>query len=166
MPAQQKPDDRLLAVIDLDGVVADVRHRLHHVRERPKDWSSFFAAAPEDPLLAEGARVVRALAEVHDIAYLSGRPEPCRADTVAWLRSHELPDGPLHLRPSKDRRPGRLYKIDVLDRLARDQQIAVLVDDDLLVCDAARAAGYDVLPATWMGEPPELVEAQEVDGQT
>lgn len=166
MANQKASTDRMLAVIDLDGVVADVRHRLHHVRERPKDWSSFFAAAPQDPLLEEGAKVAHALAEVHDVAYLSGRPEMCRDDTVAWLREHGLPEGSLHLRPGQDRRPGRFYKVDMLDRLARDREIAVLVDDDLLVCDAARAAGYDVLPATWMGEPPELVEAQEVDGET
>jgi hypothetical protein len=160
------PRQRLLAVIDLDGVVADVRHRLEHVRARPKDWRAFFAAAPDDPLLDEGARVVRALAEVHDIAYLSGRPETCRADTLAWLARHDLPDGPVHLRPHHDRRPGRLYKVDVLRRLARTQEVAVLVDDDLMVCEAAQDAGFDVLPATWMGQQPELLEAQEIDGET
>ncbi len=72
----------------------------------------------------------------------------------------------MHLRPRDDRRPGRFYKVDALRRFAETRQVAVLVDDDPLVCDAARAAGYDVLPATWMGEQPELLEAQEVDGAT
>lgn len=156
----------MLAVIDLDGVVADVRHRLHHVADRPKDWSAFFAAAPDDALLEEGARVVRALAEVHEVVYLSGRPESCRTDTLAWLHGHGLPEGEVHLRPRHDRRPGRIYKVETLDRLAQKRQIAVLVDDDPLVCEAARAAGYDVLPAAWMGAQPELLEAQEIDGQT
>jgi hypothetical protein len=158
--------ERMLAVIDLDGVLADVRHRIHHVSTRPKDWRAFFGAAPEDPLLDEGARVVRALAEVHEVVYLSGRPEICRADTLAWIERHDLPAGEVHLRPRDDRRPGRFYKVDALDRLARTRSIAVLVDDDPLVCESARAAGYDVLPATWMGEQPELLEAQEVDGET
>lgn len=157
---------RMIAVIDLDGVVADVRHRLEHVRSQPKDWAAFFAAAPQDPLLDEGARVVRALAEVHEIVYLSGRPEVCRQDTLAWLREHDLPPGDVHLRPHHDRRPARLFKVGVLDRLSGEREIAVLVDDDPLVCDAARAAGYDVLPATWMGDDPSLLEAQEVDGAT
>jgi hypothetical protein len=156
----------MLAVIDLDGVVADVRHRLRHVAERPKDWASFFAAAKHDALLAEGARVVHALAEVHEIVYLSGRPESCRDDTLGWLRKHRLPHGQVLLRPGHDRRPGRLYKIDALNHLAERREIAVLVDDDPLVCEAARAAGYDVLPATWMGDQPDLLEAQEVDGET
>jgi hypothetical protein len=38
--------DRPLAVFDLDGVLADVRHRLHFLDRRPKDWDGFFAAAP------------------------------------------------------------------------------------------------------------------------
>ena len=37
--------ERPLAIVDLDGVVADVRHRLHHLEGRRKDWGRFFAAA-------------------------------------------------------------------------------------------------------------------------
>ena len=44
--------------------------------------------------------------------------------------------------------------------------VVVLVDDDPRVLDAARAAGFDVLPAAWMGEHPALREAQERDGRT
>jgi hypothetical protein len=40
------------------------------------------------------------------------------------------------------------------------------VDDDPRVLEDAREAGYDVQPATWMGEQPELHEAQERDGRT
>lgn len=167
-PGRSGHDDaeRMVAVVDLDGVLADVRHRLHHLTVRPKDWGAFFRAAPADPVLEEGRRVVEALAGVHDVVYLSGRPEACRADTLAWLDRHGLPAAPVHLRPWGDRRPGRDFKVDQLRRFARDREVAVLVDDDPLVCDAARAAGFDVLPATWMGEQPALQEAQEVDGET
>lgn len=156
----------MIAVVDLDGVLADVRHRLRFVETRPKDWRRFFAAAPGDPVLEEGRRVVEALAGVHDVVYLSGRPEYCRADTEAWLAEHALPAAPVHLRPWGDHRPSREFKVDALRELAEERQIAVLVDDDPLVCHAARAAGFDVLPATWMGEAPGLIEAQEVDGET
>lgn len=162
--------ERPLAVIDIDGVLADVRHRLRHVRTRPKDWDAFFAAAPLDPLLEEGKNTVVRLAEVCEIVYLSGRPERCRADTEHWFAAHDLPPGRLLLRPQGDRRPARLVKVEVLRRLAKDRTVAVLVDDDALVLDAAREAGFDVLPAGWM--PAEaaaegtLREAQEVEGQT
>lgn len=173
--SDQQPDQpadesaRAIAVIDIDGVVADVRHRLHHLSQRPKDWRAFFAAAPRDPVLTTGLETVRRLAEVCEIVYLSGRPEFCRRDTLDWFARHDLPRGELVLRRNGDGRPARLMKVEALRRLSRRGPVSVLVDDDPLVCRAAREAGYDVLPADWMGERSErdaLVEAQEVDGRT
>jgi hypothetical protein len=157
---------RMLAVVDVDGVLADVRHRLHHLARRPKDWEAFFAAAPDDPVLDAGLHTVRKLAEVYDVVYLSGRPERCREDTLAWFARHGVPPGELVLRRTGDYRPARVSKVETLNRLSERAPVAVLVDDDPLVCTAAREAGYDVLPADWMGEQPGLIEAQEVEGQT
>jgi len=166
MAAMTSTDVRMVAVVDIDGVVADVRHRLRHVTERPKNWGAFFAAAADDPLLVEGEETVRRLAEVYDIVYLSGRPERLREVTERWFRVHGLPEGPLVLRPRDDFRPARFFKVEVLRRLAETRTVAVLVDDDPRVLDEARLAGFDVLPATWMGEHSALREAQEREGRT
>ncbi|HZJ05659.1 MAG TPA: hypothetical protein VFD59_09340 [Nocardioidaceae bacterium] len=163
-PEVQRP--RPIAVIDIDGVLADVRHRVHHVATQPKDWRAFFAAAPGDTILEVGLATVHRLAEVCEIVYLSGRPEWCRRDTLAWFKRENVPSGELHLRPHNDRRPARIMKVEALDRLSERAEVTVLVDDDPLVCAAAREAGYDVLPADWMPEQPTLFEAQEVDGRT
>lgn len=157
---------RAIAVIDIDGVLADVRHRLVHLDKRPKDWGSFFRAAAKDPPLAEGLDAARRLAEVYEVVYLSGRPEHLRNDTEEWFRRHGLPDGELHLRPPNDFRPAREFKVSTLRRFTERAPVALLVDDDELVLDAARKAGFDVLPATWMGAAPELHEAQEEEGRT
>lgn len=164
----QPPSDRrrAIAVIDIDGVLADVRHRLVHLDKRPKDWGSFFRAAVKDPPLAEGLDAAHRLAEVYEVVYLSGRPEQLRKDTEAWFRRHGLPDGELHLRPRNDFRPARDFKVAMLRRFTERAPVAVLVDDDELVLEAARKAGFDVLPATWMGSAPELHEAQEEEGRT
>jgi len=170
--AAQSPDEAagerpLLAVVDIDGVVADVRHRLHHVDGRGrKNWPAFFAAARDDGLLDEGARTVRALAEVYGVVYLSGRPEGLRAVTEDWFARHDLPPGRLVLRPAGDYRPASVWKVEALRGLAVDADVVVLVDDDPRVLDAARTAGFDVLPATWMGEHSSLRKAQEDDGRT
>lgn len=160
-----EPDVRAIAVVDIDGVLADVRHRLHHLEGR-KDWGAFFRAAPKDPVLDVGLDTVLQLAEVYDIVYLSGRPEFCRRDTERWFKRHGIPEGELRLRPQRDMRAARLFKVDELRKLQHRAPIAVLVDDDPMVCDAARKAGFDVLPATWMGEAPLLLEAQEQEGRT
>lgn len=158
--------DRMVAVVDIDGVLADVRHRLHHVRATPKDWAAFFAAAPHDPVLPEGRETAERLAEVCEVVYLSGRPEHCRDDTLAWLARHALPPGRLLLRPLGDRRPARLLKVERLRQIAAERSVAVLVDDDPMVLEAAREAGFDVLPADWMPEDDTLRQAQEVQGET
>lgn len=158
-------DVRPIAVIDIDGVLADVRHRLHHLDGR-KDWGAFFRAAPQDPLLAEGFETATRLAEVCEIVYLSGRPEYCRADTERWLREHALPGGEVRLRPDRERRPAHTFKVEQLRLLQRRAPVSVVVDDSVPVVEAARAAGFDVLPATWMGQAPQLIEAQEQDGRT
>ncbi|CAB4941799.1 MAG: hypothetical protein F2842_04655 [Actinobacteria bacterium] len=171
------PDFPGWAVIDIDGVLADVRHRLVHVERSPKNWDAFFAAAPLDPPLARGIEVVHEqLAAGRRVAYVSGRPERCRADTVAWLEAQGLASTPLHLRGDADRRPARLTKLELVRMLERSAPIDVVVDDDIAVVTAMRAAGYEVLHATWMDGGTEgvdhspaqdaLFEAQEVEGRT
>jgi len=164
MTDEEQP--RALAVIDIDGVLADVRHRLKHLERQRKDWGAFFRAAPQDPPLDVGLHTVRRLAEVYDIVYLSGRPEHCRHDTEQWFRKHGLPPGEIRLRPPYDYRPAKVMKVEQLRLLQERAPVAVLVDDDSDVLEAARAAGFDVLPATWMGDAPALHEAQEHEGRT
>jgi hypothetical protein len=157
---------RPLAVFDVDGVLADVRHRLHHVERRPKDWDAFFDAAPDDPPLATGVALALESARDCEVVYVTGRPERCRADTLAWFARHGLPTGELSMLGPRDRRPARVAKLELLRRLARDRVVAVVVDDDLQVCQAYEKAGFTVLRATWMGEEPTLEQAQESEGRT
>lgn len=157
---------RPLAVFDIDGVLADVRHRLHHVESRPKRWDAFFAAAVDDPPLAQGLELARASADDCEVVYVTGRPERCRTDTLAWFARHGLPEGRLAMRGERDRRPARQAKLSLLQRLAADRVVAVVVDDDMQVCAAYEGAGYRVLRADWMGAAPALEIAQEDDGRT
>lgn len=157
---------RPLAVFDLDNTLASTAHRQHFLEGRPRDWDSFFAAAPKDPPLPEGVELCRESAEECDIVYLTGRPERCRRDTLDWLAAHGLPDGPVHMRRDRDFRPARQTKLDVLRRLGRDREVRMLVDDDALVCDAAEAAGFTVVRARWAESSRALEEAQEREGRT
>ena len=159
-------DQPPLAAFDLDGTLADVRHRLHHLATRPKDWDSFFAAARADPVLPTGVALVRESARDCEVVYLTGRPERLRADTLAWLHEHDLPPGELVMRRGGDRRPARLAKVQLLRRLVRNRTVAIIVDDDEQVCDAYEREGWTVLRAHWQGTPPLLARAQETEGRT
>lgn len=163
---------RPVAVFDIDGVLADVGHRLHHVQARPKDWRAFFAAADRDPVLAQGADLLRCLQDEHEIRYLTGRPERLRTVTVTWLAGHDLPSGaPLAMRPNRDFRPSRTFKRERLQAwLAEGAHIHLVIDDDPAVVDMVAALGLRVLRAQWQDSPTvqqqTLWSAQEDLGRT
>ncbi len=144
--------DTGFVVLDIDGVLADARHRLHHLRGGRKNWGAFFAAAGDDPALDEGVRRAHDAARSHALVYLSGRPERLRGVTQGWLDGHGLPSGALLMRPDADHRPARVLKPQLLARVAAHGRIALVVDDDLEVCQALRALGYEVEHATWAAD--------------
>ncbi|MFB8244393.1 hypothetical protein ACFC5X_04975 [Streptomyces sp. NPDC055952] len=155
-----------LAVFDLDNTLADTAHRQHFLESRPKDWDGFFAAAPQDGPLGEGIALVAEYVRRCEIVYLTGRPERCRRDTLDWLAAQGLPEGRLYMRGDSDRRPARFTKLQTLRRLARTREVRVLVDDDELVCEDARRAGFTVLRADWAARSAEMKAAQEREGRT
>ncbi|MGW5852337.1 phosphatase domain-containing protein [Streptomyces sp. NPDC055254] len=157
---------RPLAVFDIDNTLADTGHRQHFLERRPRDWNGFFGAARADPPLARGIALAVESAADCEVVYLTGRPERCRADTEEWLVRHGLPTGRLWMRGNQDRRPARTTKLEVLQRIARGREVRMLVDDDELVCGAARAVGFRVVLADWAVQAPELKTAQEVEGRT
>ncbi|WP_030864003.1 nucleotidase [Streptomyces sp. NRRL S-37] len=159
-------DERPLAVFDLDNTLAGTAHRQRFLERRPRDWDAFFAAAPQDPPLAEGIALVHESARECGIVYLTGRPERCRRDTLDWLAAQGLPEGDVHMRGNADRRPARHTKLAILRRLARTRDVRVLVDDDELVCLDARRAGFTVVQARWTAPSGELKDAQEREGRT
>lgn len=159
------------AVLDIDGVLADVRHRLHHLDSRPKDWAGFFGAMAEDGVLPEGLELARQIAdEGHAVVYLTGRNESYRAVTQSWLEHHGFPAGRLVMRPDRDRRPARLFKPQALRGIAVRREVLLVVDDDPAVVDALLQDGWPVRRASWMPEDRHeqktLFAAQETDGRT
>ncbi|MFC1415569.1 phosphatase domain-containing protein [Streptacidiphilus cavernicola] len=159
-----------LAVFDLDGTLAETAHRQYFLERQPRDWNGFFAAARQDPPLPEGVRLALEAAATCEVVYLTGRPERCRRDTLAWLLQHGLPQGRLLMRGDDDRRPARTTKLEALRGLGRNREVRMLVDDDALVCDAARRAGFRVVRAHWAStygsESTALRDAQHREGRT
>lgn len=145
-------------VLDLDGVLADTRHRMHHIDRTSPDWDAFFAVAGDDPAHPEGLAVAaEAAARGRAVVYLSGRPERWRRATQDWLDRHDLPPGRVVLRADGDRRPAATVKVAALRRLAAELTLQVLVDDDPSVVAAVRGRRgpgggplvEQVLLATW-----------------
>lgn len=162
--------ERPLVIVDIDGVLADVTHRQHHLEGSRRDWSAFFAAAAEDSLITAGAQaVLDAAARGESVAYLTGRPERLRSVTESWLTGHGLPVDSelLVMRPDRDRRPARLFKVQAVRLLAAAHTIQAVWDDDPQVVDAVRSAGFPAELVAWATPRAGAVaEAQETFGIT
>ena len=152
-------------MFDIDGVVADVRHRLHLVEKRPKDWPAFFAAAADDPALEEGIHRVLAADADFEIVWLTGRPNSLRAVTRRWLADQGLPGTDLIMRSQHDFRPAPVLKLAELNKL-QARQVELFLDDDAKVVAAAAQAGFPAVLADWMDASPVLSEAQDQAGRT
>jgi phosphoglycolate phosphatase-like HAD superfamily hydrolase len=133
----------MIAVFDIDGVLADAGHREHYVAAKPKDWDSFFSEVGGDAVIAAGRERLGAEADAnHEVILLSGRPERTRADTEAWLDRHGFAYSRLLLRSDADRRKAARFKVDIVQLLGAPSEISVVVDDDETVTAALSALGY------------------------
>lgn len=125
-------------VFDLDGTLANLDHRLHHIREKtPKDWDAFFADTHLDKPILHIHAVLLALRQAGEtIIFSSGRPERTRDATVTWLIKYKLHnpliDGKLWLfmRQDNDRRDDDIIKREILGKMWAEGFEPVLAFDD------------------------------------
>jgi FMN phosphatase YigB (HAD superfamily) len=135
------PPDKELVLVDMDGTLADVSHRVHHVRGRgKKNWGAFFRGMVHDPPNEVIADWVRNLKPEYTVVILSGRPSNYARETVEWLRRHHIPFEHLLMRPAGDHRPDHIVKKELMDTLPRER-IAFVIDDRSSVCRMWRSEG-------------------------
>jgi phosphoglycolate phosphatase-like HAD superfamily hydrolase len=130
-------------IVDLDGTLADVRHRLHHIRAKGrKNWDRFFEAMPDDPVNDWCLQLLKAMAkEGYEIAIVSGRPDTYENDVKAWLARYEVPYQHLYLRGGGDRRPDTIVKREILHTHFDKRDILFVVDDRTSVVKMWREEG-------------------------
>jgi uncharacterized HAD superfamily protein len=122
-----------LALIDIDGVLANDEHRIEFALARR--YTEYFNEArmgADTPLQGGVDLIARVLDEGDEVQYLTGRREDRRAVTTAWLIRHGFPAAPLHMRSRAETMPLANFKRkriqEILDSGAYDK--VVLYDDD------------------------------------
>lgn len=133
-------------VFDIDGTIADMSHRLHHIVRtdgKPKDWTACFAAVSNDKPIQHVIHVARALVEAgHFIVFVTGRPDSCRAATEEWLAEHVIGEQALYMRKAGDHRNDDIVKMELLAQLRADGwEPRMVFDDRDRVVSAWRSAG-------------------------
>lgn len=155
-------DGEKIVIFDLDGTLADDRHRAFHLHPPHgpycanrvyntdgictcgvrRDWNSYFAGAGDDTPKDSVINICKDLARWNKIYILSGRSESTGDVTRAWLRKYKIPYDKLMLRGVDDRTDDNLLKLKWVEELGIGHRIVAIFEDRQRVVDAWRAAGY------------------------
>lgn len=131
-------------IVDIDGTLADVDHRLHYIRGKRKKWKKFFAQMSDDKPVEDVIAQVQELARDHNIYVVSGRPDDYREVTVEWLKLHNVPYEALYMRKAGDFRPDDEVKQDILDAHFDKANVALVIEDRPRVIRMWRKNGLKV----------------------
>lgn len=130
-----------IVIFDIDGTLADVSERLHHIRKKPKDWDAFFKGIPQDKAIKSMVRLCNILYESGiKILLCTGRREQDRAETVKWLAQKGVNYHELILRRDGDRRSDVIIKREMLAGIDRSK-ILFVVEDRSGVVEMWRSEG-------------------------
>lgn len=119
-------------VFDIDGCLADIRHRRHFVASKPKNFGAFNRAMVHDTPNEDIIQLlVRHFAHGDRVLIASGRGEEDRDKTAAWLYANGAAYyQKLYMRPAKDYRSDDIIKEEILAQMRLDGYDPKLVYDD------------------------------------
>jgi len=138
--------ERPIVLCDIDGTLADGRHREHFVHGEKKDWDSYYSLLEHDSPIDLVVRWVRELYKDHTVCLVSGRPDTHQLKTFIWLMQNEIPYHWIFMRPGGDKRPDVQIKSDILKHLPKEK-IAFAIDDrPCVIREVWRANGVRVIP--------------------
>lgn len=118
-------------IVDLDGTLCDVNHRVHHVKGHKKNWKAFNELMVHDELnhwcfeLMEGMQ-----AKGYKILFVTGRGEAYREHTEAWLFKHQVRYEYLYMRALIDYREDSDVKEEIYRNLIEPHYQVLFVIDD------------------------------------
>ncbi len=148
-------------VFDLDGVLANNTHRLHHIKQEKPDWDAFHDASFQDTPIWPAIRLFNACMAQGILPFIvTSRHERARQQTFRWLNANKLciMTQTLIMRPNNCNDKAEIFKCDVMRRLqANDYYILCAFEDHPGVVAAYRAMGitcYAADPYNWDG--PEI----------
>lgn len=144
----------MFVVFDLDGTIADIGHRVHHVRGGRKNWDAFFAECGNDIGVPHVIGTLHAhLAAGHKVRIWSARSDKVRAETEAWLSEMRIDPALLqHMRAEGDSTPDVELKKFWLSQ--EYEKPDLIYDDRQRVVDMWRAEGIPCFQvvANWEDE--------------
>lgn len=118
-------------MFDIDGVLSDATERQHFIERGRRDWTAFFEACGDDPVIEEIARLLELLDPKLTVVLLTGRPLRVQPQTVAWLERYRLRWDLLVMRDAGDYSHVTYFKQDTVEQLrAAGLDLRLALEDD------------------------------------
>jgi len=127
-----------IVIFDVDGTLANVQHRVHHVEHEDRadrNWAAFNDEMVNDTTLEATCAIMRMFWSTgkHEIRVCTGRSEQFRAYTEQWLFWNDLPYHSLHMRPDKDQRADIMVKSEMLSEEDALRVVGIFEDRQAVV---------------------------------
>ena len=115
-------------ICDIDGTISDQSHREHFARE--KEWDQYHEQCELDPPILPILCIINGLSAKYSIAFITGRPEKYRDETVKWLGRHLVNlDYALHMRKEGDYRHDFTIKQEIFLEQFSDRKVLFALED-------------------------------------
>ena len=135
-----------IVLCDLDGTLSDTKHRERFVRQKPRDYDSFFAAAGDGAPIWPVIAVVNALAQAgYEIHITTGRRDDTREVTERWLAEHGVTYHRLMMRAFHDHTPDDDLKRRWYEEHYADADVLCVLEDRNRVVRMWRELGVTCL---------------------
>jgi len=133
-------------IVDLDGTLCNINHRLKYVLQKPKDWDSFYKHIWLDEINRWCEQLIEHFYVSHDILIVSGRSDEHRRNTISWLNQNCIEYSKVFLRKDGDYRPDEIIKKEIYrDEIEKDYEIEFVVEDRTRVVEMWRSLGLTCL---------------------
>lgn len=146
-----------VVLVDVDGTIAKIDHRLYLVKKTPKDWEGFYDASVKDEPLTENIKMIKedmAKLEATPV-FVTGRSAVIRNQTAKWIYEHffgldkEDPSEDflrhLFMRKEGDHREDHVVKKEIFDLHLVSYDILRAYEDRPRVVRMYRGLGLDVV---------------------
>jgi hypothetical protein len=132
-------------IIDIDGTLADISHRVHHLLKTPKDWDAFYADNLSDKPNHWCIEIMRSMDKKYHIILCTGRMERHMKETKEWLTRHKIPWDTMLCRKEDDHRGDDVVKAELYNENVINghfpKPVLFVIDDRKRVVEMWRKQG-------------------------
>lgn len=132
-----------IIIFDLDGTICNVEHRRKFIVSKPKNWDAWNKGLSADkPHLPVRfifeciSNMIRPYADT-TVAFVSGRSEKYRDETIHWLNLNGFGNytSNLYMRKANDSRNDAIIKSEIADEIEKEYNIFCVFEDRKRVVD-------------------------------